>query len=119
MKRALLPEGGLPAGRDLQPTAKKHRPPISLTQMKRKQGKKRSLLLRPQKHMIGFADGFQSCFPLLIILQPLFDLRPDFGANAELFGHTTGIPDREYPSRMAAAGRTLRATFFVSDGALQ
>jgi hypothetical protein len=87
--------------------------------MKHKEDKKKSLLLWAQQNVIDLTDRFQFGLPLLIVLEPLFDLGPHFGADAELFGDATGIADGKDPGRMAAAGGAFGATFLVPDSALK
>jgi hypothetical protein len=87
--------------------------------MKHGGAKKKDLLLRPDQHVIGFADSFQFRFQFLIIIQPALNLVLHLGANTELLGNPTGVPNREDPGGVSFAARALGATLLMANCAMQ
>jgi hypothetical protein len=86
--------------------------------MKHKGDKKRALLLRAQKSVIEFANGFETGFQIPIILEPLLNLGDGLRSNADLSVHAAGISDGEHPDRVSFTSVTLGTALFMPNGAL-
>src|SRR3989304_3121210 len=80
---------------------------------------KKSLLLGPQKRVVGFANRFQPRLQLLVVLQPPLHLGLHLWTDAVLLGKPAGIADGQHPDAMAAPALALRAPPLVANGALK
>ena len=81
--------------------------------------KKTTLLFRPQKNVVGLANGFQLGFEELVVLEPLLDLGLQFGTDGELPGDATRIPHGQHADGMTATGGAFRTALLVADRALE
>ena len=78
-----------------------------------------AVALRPEQLVVEFTDAFQSGLEFLVVAQPLLDEGLLFGGEADLFGASAGIADRQYPDEMALTASTDGAAGAMADAAVE